>query len=80
MPTAMPSTPETIGFCDAGQREQEIRRPPAALAADRDGHEVGEVVAGRKRAGHAEEDMDADRRIGVAVGKRRRHRLRTWRG
>ena len=56
-----------------GQRHQEIPDLGAAVAAGGDDHEIGEVVAGREGAGHAEEDMDADRRIGVALGKGRRH-------
>ena len=53
-------------LADIGQRQQEIPDLAAALAARGDRHEVGEVVAGRERARHAEEDMDADRGIGVA--------------
>ena len=80
MPTAMPSTPETIGLAEPRERDQEIPDLVAALAADRDSHEIGKVVAGRERAGDAEEDMGADFRIGVALGERRRPSPHTWRG
>ena len=56
------------------QRQQEIPDLAAALAARRHDHEIGKVVARRKRTGDTEEDMDADIGIGVARGERRCHR------
>ena len=56
-----------------GQRHQEIPDFVAALAAGGDDQEIGEIVAGGEGAWHAEEDMDADRRIGVTFGQRLGH-------
>ena len=50
MPTAMPSTPETIGFCDPASARRKFHDFQPALAAGRDRHEIVEVVAGRKGA------------------------------
>ena len=57
------------GLFHLGQCHQEIPDLGAAIAAGGDNHEIGKVVAGREGAGNTEEDMDADRRIGVALGK-----------
>ena len=80
MPTAMPSTPETIGFSSSASAIRKSQTSRAALAARRDDHEIGEVVAGGKCAGHAENDVAAHR---PGLHRRRgapspsRH---TWRG
>ena len=57
MPTAMPSTPETIGLAAVASASRKSQTSRAALAAHGDGHEIGQVVAGGEGARHAEKHV-----------------------
>ncbi len=61
-------------FLRRRQRHQEVVDLGAVLAAGRHRHEVGEVVAGRERPRHAEDQVDAHGLVGVAFRQRLRHR------
>lgn len=58
---------------DADERHQEIPDLGAVIAAGGHGEEIGDIRPGGERARGSQEDVSADRWIGVALRQRRRH-------